>query len=140
MGTARRAHATPGDARVPISLSELRRASKNMSRGTPGNTAPWRQLEEKPAPIPSLAGVSCARRKPQSCVIPRENRADARRSKENTRHSGLDPESRIVNLRRAMPQKIPLPPLAEEVTQRAGEWERPQKNQIDKLDSGSSLE
>jgi hypothetical protein len=60
---------------------------------------------------------------PDSAGSPGVCKGHARRSEEktvieeNTRHSGLDPESRIVKLRREAPQKL-----------------------IDELDSGSSPE
>jgi hypothetical protein len=44
------------------------------------------------------------------------------------RHSGLDPESRIVNSRRKAPQEFPLPLAGRTAS----------KNLIDELDSGLS--
>jgi hypothetical protein len=45
--------------------------------------------------------------RPVSCLLKREAKATARRREEIPRHSGLDPESRIVFSRREAPQKFP---------------------------------
>jgi hypothetical protein len=50
------------------------------------------------------------RRKTKNGFPPGDGKTDARRSKETPRHSGLDPESRIVNFRREAPQDFLLFP------------------------------